>query len=423
MLELFFLVIIVVAFVLAYLVSMYALAVYVDPDEIEDILPSTTVSHKKLLSKIVGDPRAFLQIAEIYKSFSLIIITILSTEIFYHLSTIINFNPIPVLVTGLIFIWFLYIGAVEILPRYYSRRAVNINIVRHLWLITMVYVLFSPIIKIYRRALKRSETSEQITEEEKEDLVERAIETVAEHAGIGETIVDAEEKEMINQIFLLDQTVVKEIMVPRPYIIGIEKRMTFKAIRELVLRDGHSRYPVYDEDIDKIIGLIYVKDLFNNMPEPGEEFIISDYLRKPKFIPETKIIGELLSEFKNKRQHIALVVDEYGGIAGLVTLEDIIEEILGEIQDEHDKEEAEIVKLTDDSYRVNANLMVEKLQDYLDTEYEQDENVSVGGMIYDIIGAVPEEKQIIKWHDLEFEIEQLDGQRIQTVIVKIKTPS
>jgi CBS domain containing-hemolysin-like protein len=153
-------------------------------------------------------------------------------------------------------------------------------------------------------------------------------------------------------------------------MVGIEENMSFRKIRQLVSRDGHSRYPVYQETIDKVIGLIYVKDLFSNPPEAGEKFDINKYLRKPYFIPETKIIGELLREFKDKRQHIALVADEYGGVAGLVTLEDIIEEIFGEIQDEHDSEEAEFADMGDGRFVVSANLLVEKLQDYLDTDYE-----------------------------------------------------
>ena len=116
-------------------------------------------------------------------------------------------------------------------------------------------------------------------------------------------------------------------------------------VRQLVLKDGHSRYPVYDNTIDKIVGLVYVNDLLSNMPEPGEKFVIENYLRDPYFVPENKIIGELLQEFKSKRLHIAIVADEYGGVAGLVTLEDIIEEIFGEIQDEHDAEESEVYKL------------------------------------------------------------------------------
>jgi len=285
-------------------------------------------------------------------------------------------------------------------------------------MITLVYVIFLPIVKLYRLALKRSGENFPVTEEEKEEIVERAIETLAEEAGIGEAIVEEDEKEMIGQIFQLDQTVAREIMVPRINITAIEKSMSFKDIRAVILKDGHSRYPVHDGTIDKIIGLIYVKDLFNRMPEPGEEFVLTKYLRKPYFVPESKVIGELLTEFKAKHLHIAIVVDEYGGVAGLVTLEDIIEEIFGEIQDEHDLEEAEFSELPDGRYRVSASMMMEKLQDLFDTDFEQKDYDTVGGLIYDLVGSVPAEGLKIKWHEFEFEVEKVEGQRILYVKVR-----
>jgi magnesium and cobalt transporter len=207
-------------------------------------------------------------------------------------------------------------------------------------------------------------------------------------------------------------------MVPRIDITAIEQSMTFGQIRELVARDGHSRYPVYKENIDHVVGLIYVKDLFNRMPEPGEKFDLTPMLRKPFLIPGTKIIGELLREFQLRRQHLAIVVDDYGGVAGLVTLEDIIEEVFGEIRDEHDVEEEELLKLPDGRYRVSAALMLERLQDELDTDYESGDHDSVGGLIYDLVGSVPRQGQTVRWHDLEFEVERMSGQRIVSVLVR-----
>ena len=194
--------------------------------------------------------------------------------------------------------------------------------------------------------------------------------------------------------------------------------MSFKDIKTLIKKDGHSRYPVYEKTIDKILGLVYVKDLFNDPPEPGEKFNLAKYLRKPFIVPESKIIGELLKDFKQKRQHIAIVVDEYGGVSGLVTLEDIIEEIFGEIQDEHDSEEDDIVRLKNGLYKVNAALLIETLQDFLGTEFDQGNYDTVGGLIYDLVGSVPDEGQKVKWNDIEFEITKVEGQRILTVKVR-----
>ena len=420
MLDLLSILIIILCFFTKYIVSLYALAVYIDPNEVEELIPAVSSMKRKMLLTMAGDARAFLQISEVYKSFTLIVITIFTVLLSQSIANAFDVKFIIVIIISLLFVWIFHIIIGEILPRYSSRKAINVGMIKHLWVIYPIYRLFFPIVKHYRRAIDKSASQEEVSEDEKEDIVERAIETVAEHAGISETIVDEKEKEMINQIFLLDQTVAKEIMIPRPDIIAFEKMMTFKEIREIIKKDGHSRYPVYDSSIDKIIGLCYVKDLFNKPPEMGEPFNISSYLRTPFLIPETKIIGELLQEFKSKRQHIAIVVDEYGGVAGLVTLEDIIEEIFGDIQDEHDSEFDDIIKRRDGRYKVNASLLVERLQDFLDTEYEIGNYDTVGGLMYDLFGSVPDEGQKVKWNDLEFEIEQVEGQRIISVIVRNK---
>lgn len=417
MLDLVSLVCIVIGYATAYIVALYASAVYIDPDEIETLLPSTSATHRGFLMKLAKDPRALIQVAEAYRSFWLVVVSVISLRLIDRVSELTGIDRMIAYPIGLIFVWGVYLMVVEILPKLSSRKAINANMLKYLWAIRLVYTLFYPLVQMYRRLVKRSMPEERVSEEQKEEIVERALEAVADHAGIGETLVDEEEREMISQIFLLDQTVVREIMIPRIDIVGIEKNMSFSSIRGLVRRDGHSRYPVYEESIDKIIGLLYVKDLFSNPPEPGEKFVIDKYLRRPYFVPETKIIGELLREFKDKRQHIALVADEYGGLAGLVTLEDIIEEIFGEIQDEHDTEEAEFSELAPGQYSVSAGLMVEKLQDYLDTEYEQGDYDTVGGLIYDIVGSVPTQGQRIRWHDLEFEVGRVEGQRILRVKV------
>jgi CBS domain containing-hemolysin-like protein len=412
---------IVVVFATEYIVSLYSLAVYIDPDEVESLFPSISRRQQDFLRKLVADPRAFVQIATVYKSFALIVIVTLMTFLLGSLSALFTLNVYYLYPVGLGAVWLLQLFSVEYLARQASRHAIKHKMPRYLWLITILYVVFYPVVHLYRRALKRTKEDTQVTEEEKEDIVERAIETLADQAGIGEAIVEEDEKEMIGQIFLLDSTVAREIMVPRMDITAIEKSMSFKDIQKMVLTDGHSRYPVYKESIDRIIGIVYVKDLFSKMPDPGEKFIIDKYFRVPYFVPESKIIGDLLTEFQTKKLHLAIVVDEYGGVAGLVTLEDILEEVFGEIQDEHDSEEAEFVPLSDHTYLVDAGLLVEKLQDNLQTDYEQGEYDTVGGLIYDLVGSVPSEKSRVRWNDLEFEVVKVEGQRIKRVRVLDRT--
>jgi len=408
------LIVIVWCYVTAYIVSLYALAVYIDPEDLSRLFPGISQRRRQALTRLVSDPRAFVQVAAIYRYFAIITVVV-AAMLLADRAVGARVGYIHLFI--LLMTWILFVLVAEFLPRRAFRRPVSRGLVRWLWLISLLHWLLHPVVSAYRRGLRYSGPERQVTEEEKEEIIERAIETLAEQAGIGETIVEEDEKEMIGHIFQLDQTQVHEIMAPRIDLVGIDKATRFAEIQDLVRRDGHSRYPVYEGTIDKIIGILYVKDLFNNLPQPGEEFVISDYLRRPYFIPGTKVIGDLLREFRARKLHVAIVVDDYGGVAGLVTLEDILEEIVGEIQDEHDSELEEHRLMPDGTYVVDASLRLDKLQTVLGTDFEQDENETVGGLIYDLVGSVPELNREIKWNNLRFQVLQLDGQRILSVRV------
>lgn len=410
--------VIVLAYLSGYLISVYALAVYIDPDELKKLIPGSSRWRQRILQRLADDPRAFVQVATVYRSFALIVITsavVLAVGQAFRAPTVNYIYPVSLVLTWLLFIFF-----VEYLPRRISRRAISHRMMRYLWFITLMYLSFYPLVTLYRRALIRASQEYQVTEEEKEEIVERAIETLAEQAGIGEAIVEEDEKEMIGHIFQLDQTVVREIMAPRIDLVAIEKSTSFQEIQDMVRREGYSRYPVYEETIDRIIGILYVKDLFSNMPKVGEEFVISDYLRKPYVVPEAKVISELLREFRTRKLHVAVVVDEYGGVAGLVTLEDILEEIVGEIEDEHDISREEFKRLADGRLLIDAGMRVERLQELLETEYEAEEHDTVGGIIYHLVGSVPGENVAVNWHNIRLEVAKVDGQRIKTVKVGLK---
>jgi CBS domain containing-hemolysin-like protein len=322
---------VVLAFASGYAVSLYALSVYVDPDDATALATGSSKRRQRQLRLLTQDPRTLTQVAAIYGAVVLIVITAAGLELMEFVIAQLQLNPPLVYVPGLVLIWLLYVLLIEYLPRRRSRRFLRQSKLRLLWLVVTVYYLISPLARFYRDSMERVTRSEPVTEEEKEEIIERAIETLADQAGISETLVEEDEKEMIGQIFRLDQTQVQEIMVPRISITGIEKRTSFADIQALVRADGHSRFPVFEDNIDRIVGILYVKDLFSNMPLPGQEFVIANYLRKPFFVPESKVIGDLLLEFRARQLHIAIVIDEYGGVAGLVTLEDILEEIVGEI--------------------------------------------------------------------------------------------
>lgn len=408
----------IVGYAAAYVVSLYALAVYIHPDELHTLLPGLSGRGRKLIMRMVDDPRLFGQIATVYKTLVLVLVTLTTVLLLQKLQAGWAVEVWMTFPVALAAIWLIHIMIVELLPRRTSLTAINARMTSFLWLLGLIFMLCYPVVALYRLSIAQHSDKEPVAEEDKEDIIERAIETLAEQAGISEALVESDEKEMIGQIFQLDQTVVREIMVPRIHMIAVEKNTSLAEIQAMVRTDGHSRYPVYEGSIDKIIGILYVKDLFSSLPGVGEKFVINDFLRTPMVVPELKIIRELLLEFRMRKVHIAVVVDEYGGVSGLVTLEDILEEIVGEIQDEHDSELPEVKRLTDGSLSVKADMLLEELQEQIGTDYQQEDYVTVGGLLYGLVGSVPKQGASLRWNDLEFEVERVGGQRIEQVRVR-----
>lgn len=418
-----YLFVIAASLIVGYVLSLFAASVYLGGDDVLGEVPHLAGIRREYLIKLARDPRALSQIATVFTSFSLILCTVMAVLFLRSIAARMQMASGWLIPAGLILLWLLHLVVVEYLPRRAARQADGVAVGRYLWLVTSIYVLFLPVISVYRRAIKGIPTEPELYEEQKEEIIERAIETLADQAGIGDSLVQEEEKKMIGQIFQLDQTVVREIMTPRIDIVGIDKNLSFRDTRALVQEDGHSRFPVFDGTIDRVIGILYVKDMFAKMPEPGERFDMVNYLRRAYFVPESMVIGELLREFKIRKLHMAIVVDEFGGVSGLVTLEDVLEEIVGEIQDEHDAEEADFLPLPDGWYLVDGAYLLEELQDQLGTDYEPGNYDTVSGLIFDLVGSVPRQGARVTWNDLEMVVEKVDGQRIKKIRVTRRADS
>lgn len=404
---------------IGYTYSLYSSVAYIDPEKIEHIREKLKGFRKKYLMEIESNSKIFLQLAVIFKSFLLVLLLALVVLITNKLIYLFEIIPVVGYLTGFAIVWLLYLTFVEYLSRRRVLKVTETDILKSLRLLALVYIIFKPFLYLYSRVLS-IEKMEKISEDQKEDIIERAIETLAEQAGVSEPIVEEDEKEMIGQIFQLDVTEVREVMIPRIDMVGIDKNSPFDDARKLTKKFGYSRYPVYDDSPDKIIGILYIKDLFTGLFQEKSPFDITKHLREPYFVPEKKKISELLSEFKANKVHIAIVVDEYGGTSGLVTLEDILEEIVGEIQDEHDYEKEPLIHLPDNSLRVDAGLSMEKLIDELNLDYETEEFETIGGLIYDLVGSVPSIGTTLKWKDIIFEVDKVEGQRIISVKVWLK---
>ena len=254
----------------------------------------------------------------------------------------------------------------------------------------------------------------RVTEEEIQELM---------NAGEEEGLINEEENQMIRSILALGDTVVREIMVPRTDMACVSVDAGVKDVLKAIIACGHSRIPVYEETIDNIIGLIYAKDLLKYWEMNDEAIILKKIIRAPYFIPESKNLEELLHEFKKKRVHIAIVIDEYGGTSGLVTIEDLLEQIVGDIQDEYDLEEDWLVEQADGSVIVDARLPIEELEDRFDIEVEREKFDTVGGLIFHLIGRIPLTGDEIDDDSIHMTILEADERRIGKVKIVKKNRS
>lgn len=207
-------------------------------------------------------------------------------------------------------------------------------------------------------------------------------------------------------------------MVPRIDVFAIESVMTMTEVRELLAGAGHSRVPVYDGNIDRIVGMLYVKDLVP-VAAGEEDRGIEQLTREPYFVPEGKKIDDLLKEFQIKKMHMAIVVDEYGGTSGIVTLEDILEEIVGEIRDEFDHEAPLVRKAGEGRYVIEGRTSLDDLGEMLGMELVSEDVDTLGGFLYNVLGRVPEEGEEFDYKGMTFRIERLDGQRIAEVVLTL----
>ena len=230
--------------------------------------------------------------------------------------------------------------------------------------------------------------------------------------------LEPEERAMIRSIFELADTIVREVMVPRPDMVTVSADAALEDVVGLAIERGLSRMPVHDpQDGDQVLGVIYAKDLLARVATGDAELGWSDLVRDATFVPETKRCDELLRELQAAAVHLAVVVDEYGELAGLVTIEDLLEEIVGEIVDEHDREEPLVELLADESMRIDARLGVDDLNELLDAELPEEGWDTVGGLVFGVLGHVPSVGEAIELDGLTITVERVQGRRVGKVIV------
>lgn len=358
-----------------------------------------------LIEKMKGDPHRLLSTILIGNNLVNVGAAALATSITIDL---VASNAVGI-ATGLMTALILIFG--EIIPKSVATR--NNVLIARLVIIPLYWlsVLFTPIIYLLNfipKLTSKVQRKSRVTEEELMTFVE----VVEEEGGIEE-----EEKELIHNIFEFDDTSASEIMTPRAdmFVINVADELDVEAI----IRSGFSRIPVIEEDIDHVIGILNIKDLFMHQITSAKQIDARSVMSEPYFVPENKKLDHLLQEFKRRKQHLAIVVDEHGGVSGLITLEDALEEIVGEIIDETDRFEPNIVKLNKNEWRVLGKSEIDDVNEKLAMEIpDTKEYDTFSGYILDQIGRIPQEKENINLGDFVVTVNEMDGTRIKEYIVK-----
>ena len=378
------------------------------------------------LSQILGQPGRFLATIQIGLTFvGFLAATFAGASIVDNLTSILVTIPFLapqatvislLLVTGMVSLFTILFG--ELIPKAlafaYAERlaflfAVPVDVLGRVlsplvWLLTTITQAVTRLFGI------SDMQQERMTAEELMILVER---------GGEQGVIEAEEQQMIGAVLELGEQRVHEVMVPRIDIKAVPSTATLDEIVDVIVAGGHSRIPVYDENVDSIAGILYAKDLIPFLSR-GEQPEIKSILREPLFVPESISVDDLLHNFQRGKVHIAIVLDEYGGTAGLVTIEDLIEEIVGEIQDEYDTEEPMIEAMSDDEARVDGRASVDDLTEHFGVDLDgadREQYDTVGGLVYHEIGGVPKVGDTVEVDGLTLTVESTDGRRVGKVLV------
>lgn len=321
-------------------------------------------------------------------------------------------------VTGVMTMAVLFFG--EITPKTFAKHNAAALAPYVMRFLKVPYLMFYPfsfgINKMVKGMIKMSggkldKSKNKITEDELEFYISESEK---------EGVIENGKSRMLQNIFDISEIYVKEVMIPRTDMMAIDITDPVESYIDKIYASEFSRIPVYEETIDKIIGILYVKDLLGLMKDGSEELDLRKVIRKPYFIPETKKIDSMLGEFQKSRNHMAIVIDEYGGVDGLVTLEDILEEIVGEIWDEYDTEEHEVTEVAQDTYIVDVRMDIDDFCEKFDLEKtaEMEEYETVGGLVFDIAEKIPDVGEQYKYENYKLKILNKHERRLDKVELK-----
>lgn len=361
----------------------------------------------RALTLVTSQPRLG---ASLQFSLALLHLLLAGLTVFYLFETQ-NNAPAALLLVGLLVLAALLVGLLEFVVVWWVSRDPERWAMGLAPLARGMIALLTPLLALPMAIFRYPEAGEGkpgvVTEDDLKTLVE---------ASQREGVLEQDEREMIFSIFRFGDTLAREVMVPRIDVLGLDADTSVPDAVDAMLESGFSRAPVFVDTIDNIIGLLYVKDLLRAWRDGNLEVPIRDLLRPAYFIPETKKVADLLEEMQAQRVHMAIVVDEYGGMAGLVTLEDIVEEIIGEVRDEYDQgEELPYLKVDEEEYIFNGRIDLDDFNLFMHSDLPNDEADTLGGFIYSRIGRVPKGGESLQADDILLTVEQVSGRRIRKV--------
>jgi CBS domain containing-hemolysin-like protein len=281
------------------------------------------------------------------------------------------------------------------------------------------FVLFNPVIWVLQRATEGvlSLLGLEAPGAEREPLSEAELRMLLSRSS-QEGEIEHEEQQMIDKVFVFGDKDVADVMVPRPEVVAVSISLPPEQALASVLESPYTRYPVYRETLDDVVGVLHVRDLFSAMHDRGLASVrLEELLRQAYIVPETKDLAALLQEFRRTNNHFAVVVDEYGGMVGIATLEDLIEEIVGEIEDEFDIAEVQIEQVDDDTYRLDGMFPIDDFNERFGTELPDEDFHTVGGFVFGQLGRAPEPGDDIAWNGMHFDVLEVEGSRIERMAV------
>lgn len=346
--------------------------------------------------------------------------SIISVVIAFQLAAIFNISEEIALIVQIALLTILILLFCETIPKLWAQKYPT-QFARFVAIpLYWISILLYPVSKILTESLKF--LTKRITFDKSKSVLQGAEITDLADLSIEKGTIEEGEHELIHGIVSFKTVTAREIMTPRVDITSVSVEDSFDELMNIINESGHSRIPLFENSLDKIIGIIYAKDLlpFLKNPESRKTLSLRSISREALFVPETKLIHQLLHEFQDKNMHLGIVVDEYGGTAGLISLEDILEEIVGEIRDEYDKEETEISKLSDTSYLILGKVSIDELNELLDQDYssENDDYDTVGGFIFNHAGSIPQQGFHFTHNNYKFTVKEVVNKRINKVLVE-----